>query len=96
MYILNTMNSDSLRSLLIRFHIVLLYQKSTIFRRRRWIIVYLNFSARFSFFLSSVHLSILSFVHFRRRTVILTVAMISILIVTSVVLGLLYGLADRK
>ncbi|CAF3355169.1 unnamed protein product [Rotaria socialis] len=56
------MNSESLRALLTRVQIVLLYKTSTIFRRRR------------------------------RRTVIFTIATISLLVVSGVIFGLLYGL----
>ncbi|CAF1581510.1 unnamed protein product [Rotaria sp. Silwood1] len=56
------MNSESLRALLIRVQILLLYKKATIFRRRR------------------------------RRTVIFITAIISLLVVSGVIFGLLYGL----
>ena len=86
------MNSDSIRALLIRAHIVLLYQKATIFRRRRWIIVCIL--ARSSRSCQTLLFSSLLF--FRRRTVILAVAAVSVLVVAGVVVGLLYGLNGGK
>lgn len=87
------MNSDSIRALLIRAHIVLLYQKATIFRRRRWIIVWtLTRSSRSC----QTLLCSSSLCFFRRRTVILAVAAVSVLIVAGVVVGLLYGLNGSK
>lgn len=87
------MTSDSLRALLIRAHIVLLYKTSTIFRRRRWFIVSMQILLD-AFDHLDLYFFFLSF--FRRRTVILAIAAISVLVISGVIVGLAFGLQKRK